>query len=144
MTNIRKTLSGLVLGLALCSSSSFAATLPSAASVPAINPYAAIGLYGSPQSAASLCGNAATSAAVGAASLAQGPAQGCVLPVTDPVVPPVAEPAPLPEPIAAAAPSGFGISPVLLGLLGIAGIAALIASQSGGRGNNTPPPVSPA
>lgn len=143
MAKTRKIMTGLFLGLALCSSTSFAAVLTSGTPVPQLNPYAAIGLYGSPEAAAVLCGNAATSAAVGAASMTQGPAQGCVLPVTDPVAPPVAQPAPLPEPATAVASSGFAISPVLLGLLGIAGIAALIASQSGGRGNNTPPPISP-
>ncbi len=142
MTNIRKTMTGLFCCLALCSGSSLAAAAPMAASVPALNPYAAIGLYGSPEAAAALCSNAATSAAVGAAAMAQSPAQGCVLPVTDPVAPPVAQPAPMP--VAAVAPTGLGITPILLGLLGIAGIAALIASQSSGRGGNTPPPISPA
>jgi hypothetical protein len=138
-----RALSGMAFGLALCASSSFAATASLPAQVPSINPYAAIGMYASPASAAALCGNSASSAAAGAAAAAQGPAQGCVLPVTDPLPPPVAaEPVPLPPaPVAA---SGFGISPILLGLLGIAGIAALIASQSGDRGNDTPLPVSPA
>ncbi len=136
--------SAIASALALVSTSSIAAVAPIAVSTPApVNPFAIIGLYGSPASAQALCGNAASAVAAGAAAAAQAPGAGCVLPVADPVVvPPPAEPvAPIQTPVAATGP---GIAPLLLGLAGIAGIAALIASQNGNKDRPVPPPISPA
>ena len=141
--SIGKALSGIASALALVSTSSLAAVAPLTVPNPApVNPFAIIGVYGSPAAAQALCGNAATAAVAGAAA-AQAPGAGCVLPVTDPVVPPpAAEPVPAPvEPVAVA--GGPGITPLLLGLVGIAGLAALIASQNGDDGPDTPTPVSP-
>lgn len=142
MSCVRKCVLGLALSAALCVTPT-AAIAAQSAPVRSINPMVALSLFGSPASAAALCGNQAAATA-GAAAAAQAPAPGCVLPYADPVAPPpMAEPAPLPpEPVAAAAPRGFGISPLLLGLLGIAGLAALIASQDDDD-NDDPPPVSP-
>jgi hypothetical protein len=99
-----------------------------------INPLVAVSIFGTQASAQQVCANPATAAAAaGAAAAAQGQA-GCVLPATD---------APPPLPPEAAPPpriSGFGISPIILGLLGIAALAALIASGN----DDSDSPVSPS
>ena len=120
--------------VALCAGPSFASASTAAAAPSQISPMVALSIFGSQASAAALCGSAATTAASSAAAT-QAPVGGCVLPVVDAPPLPVAEAAPLP-PVA----SGIGITPVLLGLAGIAILAALIASQNNGNGNN--PPVS--
>ena len=86
-----------------------------------MNPMVAVSLLGSPASAAALCGAQAATAA------ATAPGSGCVLPVTD-LPPPVVQPAP-PPPLApvAVAPRGFGIAPLLIGLLGVAALIALLS-----------------
>ena len=120
--------------VALCAGPSFASASTAAAAPSQISPMVALSIFGSQASAAALCGSAATTAASSAAAT-QAPVGGCVLPVVDAPPLPVAEAAPL-LPV----PSGIGITPVLLGLAGIAILAALIASQNNGNGNN--PPVS--
>ncbi|MEO5577775.1 MAG: hypothetical protein ABIR25_01830 [Sphingomicrobium sp.] len=126
----------VAVAVALSATPAFATA--SAVSVPArtISPMVALSIFGSQASAAALCGSSATTVA-GAAATAQAPV-GCVLPVVDaPPVVPVAEAAPVtPIPVA----PGFGISPVLLGLAGIAILAALIISQD--NDNDNSPPVS--
>jgi hypothetical protein len=112
--------------------------LATAAAAPAaINPMIALSIFGSQASAAALCGSGAASAA-GAAVTAQAPAGGCVLPLVDaPPPPPIVEAPPfVPAPVS----GGFGISPILLGLAGIAILAALIASQD--DDDDDSPPVS--
>lgn len=104
--------------------------------VSTISPMVALSIFGSQASAAALCGSSATATAASAAVTAQAPVGGCVLPVVDAPPPiPVAEAAPLPVPA-----SGIGITPILLGLAGIAILAALIATQNYHNDNN--PPVS--
>ena len=121
--------------VALCAGPSFASASTAAAAPSQISPMVALSIFGSQASAAALCGSAATTAASSAAAT-QAPVGGCVLPVVDAPPPlPVAEAAPLPP-----VPSGIGITPVLLGLAGIAILAALIASQNNDNDNN--PPVS--
>jgi hypothetical protein len=72
-----------------------------------------------------LSGGAPAAAACGAAAVAavaQAPAGGCVLPAVD-TPPPVAQsqpPAPIPVPPVEGPSQGFGISPILLGLVAIA------------------------
>jgi hypothetical protein len=70
-----------------------------------------------------------------------GPAQGCVLPVADAV--PVAVSEPLPPPPMAPPPveasGGFGISPLLLGLAGIAA-AVLLATVLGNNDDDDESP----
>lgn len=120
--------------LSLVSGPAFASA---AAPVRTISPMVALSIFGSQSSAAALCG-ASTAVAAGAAASAQAPGAGCVLPVVDAPPPlPAAEPLPVAEPIAA---SGFGITPVLLGLAGIAILAALISGSN--DGNDNEPPIS--
>lgn len=123
-------------GVALAVSTTPAFAAASAVPAPQISPMVALSIFGSQASAAALCGSSAAATTASAVATAQAPAGGCVLPVVDAPPPPVpvAEVAPLP------APHGFGISPVLLGLAGIAILAALIASQHHHNHNN--PPVS--
>lgn len=131
---VTKRMTALGVALALCASPSFASA--AASSAPAqISPMVALSIFGSQASAAALCGSAATAAASSSAA-AQAPVGGCVLPVVDAPPPlPVAEAAPILPP-----PGGIGILPILLGLAGIAALIALIASQKNGNDNN--PPVS--
>jgi len=100
----------------------------------------ALSIFGSQASAAALCGSSATTTAASAAATAQAPVGGCVLPVVDAPPPvPIAEAVPL-APLPAS--TGFGITPILLGLAGIAILAALIASQNNDNDNDNDPPVS--
>ena len=135
---VSKIVTSFGVAVALCASPALASA--SAARQPqTISPMVALSIFGSQASAAALCGSSATVTAAGAAASAQAPAGGCVLPVVDaPPVVPIAEAPPfVPAPVAA---SGFGIAPVLLGLAGIAILAALIYSQDNDNDNN--PPVS--
>lgn len=138
MPGVSKTV--ISIGVALALSTSPALGAMSAASAPqAINPMIALSIFGSQASVAALCGSSATTAAASAAATAQAPAGGCVLPVVDAPPPlPVVEPAPyMPAPVAS---SGWGLTPILLGLVGIAILAALIISQD--KDNDNEPPVS--
>lgn len=110
-----------------------AATAATTAPVQSINPLVAVSIFGTQASAQVVCANPATAAAAaGAAAVAQGRA-GCVLPATDAPLPP-------PEATPTLRPPGFGISPIILGLLGIAALAALIA----GGNDDSDSPVSPS
>ena len=113
------------LAVALCVNPAVAA----AGQAKTISPMVALSIFGSQASAAALCGSSETATTASAAAAAPAPVGGCVLPFVDaPPVVPVAE------------TNGFGIAPVLLGLAGIAILAALIYSQ--GNGNDNDPPVS--
>lgn len=127
MTSVGRKIAGFAMGAALCFSSS-AAVAATAPAPQAINPFAAIGVFGTQASATALCGSSATvAAAAGAAAAAQQPGAGCVLPVVDAPPPPVVQqplpPAPPPPPVAA---TGIGLTPILLGLLGVAALAAIL------------------
>ena len=127
-----KSIAGAAAAIALCVSPTMATAATSAA--PTVNPLVAVSIFGTQASAQQVCANPATAAAAaGAAAAAQGQA-GCVLPATDAPPPPPPEAAPLPR------ATGFGIAPVLLGLLGIAALAALIA----GSNDDSDSPVSPS
>ena len=94
-----------------------AATGPAAPAPQQISPWVALTALSGGAPAAALCGAAATTAA------AQAPAAGCVLPALDAPVP--AAPPPPPPPVPAVAPAeGYGISPILLGLVAVAGALA--------------------
>lgn len=134
---VTKRMTALSVAIAMCASPTFASA--SSASAPAqISPMVALSIFGSQASAAALCGSAATTAAASSTAAAQAPVGGCVLPVVDAPPPlPVAEAAPILPP-----PGGIGILPILLGLAGIAALVALIASQKNGNDNNPPVSVS--
>jgi len=135
LRTISRTLTIFGTAVALCATPALATA--SATPAQTISPMVALSIFGSQASAAALCGSSATTTAATAGTAAQAPAGGCVLPVVD------APPVPVAEPVAyapAPAPSGFGIAPVLLGLAGIAILAALIISQD--EDNDNDPPVS--
>lgn len=138
MLGVSRIVISIGVSVALCATPALA-TASVAPAPTAINPMVALSIFGSQASAAALCGSSATTVAASAAATAQAPAGGCVLPVVDAPPPlPVVEPAPfVPPPVAA---SGFGLTPILLGLAGIAVLAALILSQDNDNDNN--PPVS--
>lgn len=136
MLGVSKTIVSAGAAVALCASPALASA--SVATAPqTINPMVALSIFGSQASAAALCGSSATAAAASAAATAQAPAGGCVLPVVDAPPPlPMVQPAPfVPPPVAS---SGFGLTPILLGLAGIAILAALILSQDNDNDNDQP------
>lgn len=137
LSGVSRTITSFGVALALCASPALASA-SAVAPAQTISPMVALSIFGSQASAAALCGSSATTTAASAAATAQAPAGGCVLPVVD-APPPVA----VVEPVSMApipASSGFGIAPILLGLAGIAILAALIIS--GNDDNDNDPPVS--
>jgi hypothetical protein len=129
-----KPFAGAAVALALCFSPTVA-TAATSTPIQSISPLVAVSVFGTQASAEAVCNPATAAAAAGAAAVAQGQA-GCVLPATD-LPPPVAQNAPPPV---AQGIGGFGIAPVILGLLGIAALAALIASGN----NDSDSPSSPS
>jgi hypothetical protein len=129
-----KPFAGAAVALALCFSPTVA-TAATSTPIQSFSPLVAVSVFGTQASAEAVCNPATAAAAAGAAAVAQGQA-GCVLPATD-LPPPVAQNAPPPV---AQGISGFGIAPVILGLLGIAALAALIASGN----NDSDSPSSPS
>ena len=119
-----------LVALALCASSTgaIAASTQHTGYQASIRPLVALSAIGSEASRAALCGASAVAAA-GAAAAAQGAAPGCVLPVVDAAPPPpvveAAPPPPFVEPVAPVATGGFGVSPLLLALVGVAAAYAL-------------------
>jgi len=103
-------------------------TMGSAATVaPApVNPFAVMSVFGSPASAAALCGSATPVAAAGVATAAQAPVAGCVLPVVDAVAP-MSQAYPPQAPMVADVNNA--IWPALLVISGLAASALLFATQ---------------
>ena len=131
---ILKAVSGGILGVALCFSSTvaMAKTVPvapvqaaSAYAPMSISPFVALSAYGTMQSRSAVCATAVGAAGVAAAGQ---PAPGCVLPVVDPVAPVAVEAAPVPVAPVAAAGFGLGIGALLAGLVAVAAIAAVLLS----------------
>ncbi len=128
-SNYRK-FSGALVALAMITSSTgaLAASTPTVQSS-AISPMVALSALASDASRVALCG--ATAAAAAGAAAAQAAGQGCVLPAVDPAAAPIpvseALPPPpvAPPPVAPLASEGFGISPLLLGLVAVAAAAGL-------------------
>ena len=134
---VSKIVTSFGVAFALCASPALASASAVATPAPAISPMVALSIFGSQASVAALCGSSATATAASAAATAQAPAGGCVLPVVDAPPPlPVAQAPFVPAP----ASGGFGLTPILLGLAGIAILAALILSQNDDNDND--PPVS--
>lgn len=114
-----------------------------AQTLPRYSAWAMLAATASPASAAALCG---TSAATAAAAMQQS-GVGCVLPAVD-APPPVAtsETAAAVPAASSAAASSLGVLPLLLGLAGLAGAAALLLSSGNGNDDinvGQPIPVSP-
>ena len=118
-----KMLSGTVLALALCVSSTTAAAA-TIAPTQSISPLIAVSVMGSQASAQEACANPATAAAAGAAAAVAQGQTGCVLPAVDTAPPPPvqSQPAVLPPP----AGTNYGINWLLLGL----GLLALAGGLS--------------
>ena len=133
---VSKKMISVGVALALVSGPALASASAVPTSTRTISPMVALSIFGSQASATALCGASATTVAASAAATAQTPAGGCVLPLVDAPPVPGREPLPVAEPIAAS--SGFGITPILLGLAGIAILAALIASQNNDNDNDQP------
>ena len=130
-----KSVIGAAAAITLCISPTMASA--AVAPVQSVSPLIAVSVFGTQASAQEVCGSAAGAvAAAGAAAAAQGQAN-CVLPVADAAPPPPVSEAPPPMVVE---PSGIGIAPVILGLLGIAALAALIASSN----DDSDSPVSPS
>jgi len=112
-----------VVGVFVAGSMVFSSTAAIAASQPApsqVDPWAVLSVMSGGASAAAVCGAAA------AAAVAQAPGPGCVLPAVDAApVAAVPPPAPIPVPPVEPAGTGLGISPLLIGLLALAGGLAL-------------------
>lgn len=121
-----KTFAGACAAFALCVSPTMA-TAATSAPVQSISPLVAVSVFGTQASAQQVCNPATAAAVAGAAAVAQG-TTGCVLPATD-VPPPVVENVPPPV-VPVATGGGIGVAPIILGLLGIAALAALIASSN--------------
>ena len=106
-----------LMGVAAAGSMLFSATAAVAQAAPEpqqISPWAALTvLSGGAPAVATMCGAAATAAA------AQAPGAGCVLPAVD-APPPVAVAGPAPVPVEAPV-AGYGFTPILLGLVAVAG-----------------------
>ena len=120
MTGIRYRtgIGALIAGsLVFSSTAALAAATPPAAQP---DPWAVLSAMSGGASAAAVCG-----AAAAAAAAAVQPAAGCVLPQVDVVPATTAPPAPIPVPPVEPASSGFGISPLLLGLAAVAAGVAL-------------------
>ena len=129
LASLSRKFSGALVAFAMCTSSTGAIAASTHTSQASISPLIALSALGSDASRTALCG-AAAAAAAGAAAVAQRATQGCVLPVVDETAQlPVAEALPpppvAPPPVAPIAGEGFGISPLLLGLVAIAAAAGL-------------------
>jgi hypothetical protein len=132
-----KGLVGTVAAASFLFSTSAVAAVRTATAQP--DPFAVLSVMSADAStAAAFCGAAVSAAA------AQTPPGGCVLPQIDtaPAAAQSSPPLPIPVPPVEAAKTGLGVSPLLLGLVGLAAIAGAIIALSHGGNNNHP--VSPA
>jgi hypothetical protein len=147
-------LAGASAALALCISSTgaVAATSSAAQLRGTLSPLVALSALASDASRNALCG-AVAAAAAGAAAAAQA-TPGCVLPLTDAAagpppatteaMPPPATaeampPPPIAPPTVAPMGGGFGVSPLLLGLVGVAAAAVLAVLLLKKKNNDSSP-----
>ena len=127
---------GALAAVAMCVSPTMA-TAATSTLVQPVNPLVAVSVFGTQASAQTVCANTASAAAAaGAAVAAQGQA-GCVLPAVDTPPPTAIEQSVVPSETR----YGIGIAPIILGLLGIAALAALI--MGGDDDDNGDTEVSP-
>lgn len=125
-SHVRAVVASLAAASLFLSSTAVAAASPMPA-VQQVSPWATLTFLSGGASAAAVCGAAGVTAAQ--------PATGCVLPVVD-VVPVAAVPPP-PVPVAAA-PVGYGITPLLAGLIAIAAGIGLFMLVKGNNHSNSP------
>ena len=125
-----------IMGALIAGSMFFSSTAACAAtSVPSSyqpDPWAVLSVMNGGASAVAVCGAAA------AAATAQAPAGGCVLPQVD-AAPAAAQsppPQPIPVPPVETAGGGFGISPLILGLLAVAAGVGLYFALHHNHGNS--------
>jgi hypothetical protein len=124
---------GLVASGALLVSSTGAAAATSISAPQQINPWATLTMLAGGAPAAAVCGAAAAAAA------AQPTGTGCVLPALDAPVPVASAPLPPPVPPLAAPAAGYGITPLLLGLVAIAAaVGFYLAVKNHGHGQQQP------
>ena len=128
LASLSRKFSGAIVAIAMCTSSTGAVAASSHPTQSSISPLVALSALASDASRTALCG-AAAAAAAGTAAMAQAATQGCVLPVVDAAPPPVADTLPpppvAPPPVAPLASEGFGVSPLLLGLVAVAAAVGL-------------------
>ena len=137
-TAMKMTAASLMLSVALSAPAAAAARTSSAQPV-TLSPWVALSALGSSGSRAALCGSSSASAAAGASTSAQTAAPGCVLPVVDAPAPVVQPVEPVPAAAVPAAARGFSVLPLLLGLAGVAALAALLLSGDGDDDINIDP-----
>jgi hypothetical protein len=127
---------GAVAASALFFSSTGAIAAPSMPAAQQISPWATLSVLSGAAPAAAVCG-----AAAAAAAAAQPAPTGCVLPVMDapPPVASAAPPPPAPVPPIAPAGMGYGVSPLLLGLVAIAAGVGLFFLVKNHHHNNGQP-----
>lgn len=122
---------GVMVSGSLLVGSTAASATASVSAPQQISPWATLTLLAGGAPAAAVCGAAATAAA------AQTAPTGCVLPAVDvPPPAPVASappPPPLPPPAA-----GYGVTPLLLGLVAIAAAVGFWFAVKGNGHNNAP------
>ena len=126
-----------VIGVLIAGSMLFSSTgaVAATAAAPAYqpDPWAVLSVMSGGASAVAVCGAAAAAAA------AQAPGAGCVLPQVDaaPIAAQSAPPQPIPVPPVEAVGGGFGVSPLLLGLVALAaGVGLYFALRHHGHGNS--------
>jgi hypothetical protein len=124
---------GVLIAGSMLFSSTGAVAATSAAPAYQPDPWAVLSVMSGGASAVAVCGAAAAAAA------AQAPGAGCVLPQVDaaPIAAQSAPPQPIPVPPVEAAAGGFGISPLILGLVALAGgVGLYFALRHHGHGNS--------
>jgi hypothetical protein len=118
---------GIMVSGSLLVGSTAAAAAPTVPATPQISPWATLTALTGGAPAAAVCGAAAAAAQ-------PAPAGGCVLPAVDAPPPaPVANVPPPPPP-----PAGYGVAPLLLGLVAIAAAVGFWFAVKGGSHHNTP------
>src|SRR5689334_7336449 len=123
-----KSVVGIMVSGSLLVGSTAAAAAPSVPATAQISPWATLTALTGGAPAAAVCGAAATAAAQPA------PSGGCVLPAVDAPPPaPAASVLPPPPP-----PAGYGVTPLLFGLVAIAAAVGFWFAVKGGSHHNTP------
>ena len=132
-----------VAALAMSTNAPAAAALGAKSSAPTYSPWVMMSAMASQGSASAMC---AAAVAAASATMAQSAAPGCVLPQVDAPIPVAQAPEVAPigtSLVAPAASAGIGFLPILLGLVALAGVAALVLSRNGSDNARVRLPNSP-